>query len=263
MRTLLICHADADLHREGLARWLASISTLAGVLVIHEDARVTRRRVRRELSRVGPLRLMDVLAFRLYYALVLARRDREWQEGLLAQLRDRFPALPEGIPVAHESGPNTAGAEEFIRACNPDLVLALCKNIIAERVFSIPPAGTFVLHPGICPEYRNAHGCFWALSRGDVEKVGMTLLRIDKGVDTGPVFGYFRYPFDEVSESHIVIQNRMVFDNLDAIGERLLAVRSGEANPLPSDGRASAVWGQPWLTRYLRWKRAARRRKCA
>ena len=51
------------------------------------------------------------------------------------------------------------------------------------------------MHPGICPEYRNAHGCFWALANRDLNKVGMTLLRIDKGVDTGPTFGYYTYPY--------------------------------------------------------------------
>ena len=39
--------------------------------------------------------------------------------------------------------------------------------------------GTFVMHPGICPEYRNAHGCFWALANRDLARVGMTLLRAD------------------------------------------------------------------------------------
>jgi len=36
------------------------------------------------------------------------------------------------------------------------------------------------MHPGICPEYRNSHGCFWALANDDPERVGVTLLQIDK-----------------------------------------------------------------------------------
>ena len=49
----------------------------------------------------------------------------------------------------------------------------------------------------------------------------MTLLRIDKGVDTGPVYGYFRYRYDPARESHVVIQHRVVLDNLDAIAGKL------------------------------------------
>jgi hypothetical protein len=57
-----------------------------------------------------------------------------------------------------------------------------------------------------------------------------------------------------------VIQHRVVFDNLDRIGEALLKTANGMApSPIDTTGRASAVWGQPRLTTYLRWKRAARR----
>ena len=80
------------------------------------------------------------------------------------------------------------------------------------------------MHPGICPEYRNAHGCFWALATGDTGNAGMTLLRIDRGVDTGPVFGYFRVDAT-LAESHIVIQHRVVLDHLDAIRDTLLGDR--------------------------------------
>jgi methionyl-tRNA formyltransferase len=119
------------------------------------------------------------------------------------------------------------------------------------------------MHPGICPEYRNAHGCFWALARNDPGRVGMTLLRIDAGIDTGPVYGYYRCAFDSARDSHIVIQNRVVLDNLDALAARLREVAAGRARPLDTSGRASAEWGQPWLSAYRAWKRAARKEASA
>ncbi len=89
------------------------------------------------------------------------------------------------------------------------------------------PTGTFVMHPGIVPEYRNAHGCFWALVHGDLGRVGMSLLKIDAGIDTGPVYGYFTTPVNEWTESHIGIQRRMTFENLPAIAERLVEIHNG------------------------------------
>ena len=86
------------------------------------------------------------------------------------------------------------------------------------------------MHPGICPEYRNAHGCFWARATGDHANVGMTLLRIDRGVDTGPVFGYFRVDAD-ARESHVVTQHRVVLEHLDAIRDKLLEIEAGTATP--------------------------------
>jgi methionyl-tRNA formyltransferase len=115
------------------------------------------------------------------------------------------------------------------------------------------------MHPGICPEYRNAHGCFWALANRDTANVGMTLLKIDAGVDTGPVYGYFTYDYNEGAESHIVIQNRVVFENLDSLETKFREILAGTAATIDTQGRKSQAWGQPWLTRYLRWKRAAKR----
>ena len=85
------------------------------------------------------------------------------------------------------------------------------------------------MHPGICPEYRNAHGCFWAMATGDRGNVGMTLLRIDRGVDTGPVFGYFRVDA-EPGESHVVTQHRASLEHLDAIRDKLLEIEAGTAD---------------------------------
>jgi methionyl-tRNA formyltransferase len=172
----------------------------------------------------------------------------------------RFPVLP-AVPEIVVSSPNSPDAERFVREQRPDLVIARCKTLLREQVFGIPSLGTFVMHPGICPEYRNAHGCFWAAATGDTGNIGMTLLKIDRGVDTGPVFGYYRVS-PSPQESHVVTQHRTVLDHLDAIRDRLQAIAAGGAGPVDTSGRRSAAWGQPWLTAYLR-SRLRRRRPTA
>src|SRR5690606_37563863 len=127
---------------------------------------------------------------------------------------------PPQVPELRVASGNDPAVVAFLRERQPDIVLARCKQLLSKKVFSIARAGTLVMHPGICPEYRNAHGCFWALAERELERVGMTLLRIDAGIDTGPVFGYYSYPFDERRESHTVIQHRVVSENLDAIARR-------------------------------------------
>jgi methionyl-tRNA formyltransferase len=209
---------------------------------------------------VGAARFLDVLAFRLYYRLRLAAADREWEQRKLEELTRKYPEIPSSTPILHTHTPNSAEARAFIEQARPDLSIARCKLMLKEEIFSAPSCGTVVMHPGICPEYRNSHGCFWALANDDTERVGMTMLRIDRGVDTGPVYGYFRCNYDETHESHIVIQLRTVFDNLDAIRDKLIDVYERRAPAIDTHGRQSAAWGQPWMTKYLHWKRQARRR---
>ena len=237
---------------------------MAGLIIIRDPRSRQWRTARREIRRVGWLRFFDVIAFRLFARLRLARREREWKDAEIARLRRRYPADLPQVPRIVVSTPNSDDARAFLERLRPDLAIARCKIILKPAVFSIPRVGTFVLHPGICPEYRNAHGCFWALTRRDLERVGMTLLRVDPGIDTGPIFLHGTYEFDEVEESHGIIQYRSVTENLDAIADVLTALAEGEdVRPISVDGRESAVWGQPQFTAYLHWKSEARRKRHA
>jgi hypothetical protein len=254
MRTLLICHEDAALDREGLARWFGSFSAFAGTVVIREPGGRLRKRIAREVKRVGWRRFLDVLAFRVFYRLTQAAGDRRWETRELDRLRAWFPDRPDA-PELVVASPNSSEAQAFVSAQQPDLVIARCKTLLSDRIFSIPRLGTFVMHPGVCPEYRNAHGCFWARATGDHANVGMTLLRIDRGVDTGPVFGYFRVNAD-AGESHVVTQHRVVLEHLDAIRDKLLDIAAGTAAPIDTTGRKSEAWGQPWMSAYLKMRRS-------
>ena len=106
MRTLLICHDDAALDREGLARWLGSFSTFTGTVVIREPGGRLKKRIRREIARVGLWRFLDVLAFRLYYSVAHAAGDRVWEQRELARLRGCYPERPEVAEIV-VSSPNS------------------------------------------------------------------------------------------------------------------------------------------------------------
>jgi methionyl-tRNA formyltransferase len=207
--------------------------------------------------------LLDVLAFRAYYRAVLAPGDAAWRAAAVARLEAAYPAELDAIPRLVVGDPNSHDVAAFLRQVAPDLMIARCRVLLKPSVFAVPRLGTYVLHPGICPEYRNAHGCFWALARRDLDRVGMTLLRIDEGVDTGPIYLHASCAFDECAESHVVIQERVVLENLGRIARVLTDLHHGEVTLIPVAGRASAVWGHPRLSAYLRWKHAAKRARHA
>jgi methionyl-tRNA formyltransferase len=256
MRTAVICSEGSVFNREVLPAFLASISDLVGIVAIEDKPADTLRRIRHEWRR-SRWRILDVLAFRLYYRARLARRDAAWMRTRAARELARLGSI-EGVPVHRTSDPNSPESRAFLESVAPDLAVAACKTILRPEVFNVASLGTFVVHPGICPEYRNAHGCFWALTRRDLERVGATLLKIDSGVDTGPVYGYYTSEVDERNESHRIIQLRVVYDNIDRIGEDLRRIAADALEPIDTSGRESSAWGQPRLTAYLRWKRSAR-----
>ena len=257
---ILICHQQDRLDSEGLASWLAATMHLAGIVLIAGDRARQWRVARREIARRGIVSFADALAFRVYARVRLAKQASAWSRSELERLRARYPVALDRIPTLTVADPNEPRAQAFIAALAPDLIIARCKFILKPEVFELARQGAYALHPGICPEYRNAHGCFWALAQRDLDRVGMTLLRIDRGIDTGPVLLQATVPFDEVRESHHVIQGRVVFENLDQIASALLAVaRQQSPEWIDTAGRSSGVWGQPRLTSYIRWKLAAHR----
>jgi methionyl-tRNA formyltransferase len=202
--------------------------------------------------------LLDVLAFRLYYRFAFAGADTAWQRAAVARAAEAWKAPDPATPVLRTHDPNDETVRTFLERVAPDLAVARCKWLLRRAIYSVPRLGTFVLHPGICPQYRNAHGCFWALASGDPDNVGLTLLAIDDGIDTGPVYGYYRCPLDPLRESHVRIQQRVYLENADAIRDRLLAIAAGRAAPLPVADVPSRNWGQPWLSAYLRYRRKLR-----
>src|SRR5262245_51430457 len=119
MRTLLICHHDAVLDRDGLARWLGSFSTFVGAVVIREPNRQLRRRIRREIARVGWWRFLDVVAFRLWHAVSRRRQDRQWIDRALRHLHISYPDGPRALEIVVPS-PNGPDAEQFIRERRPE-----------------------------------------------------------------------------------------------------------------------------------------------
>lgn len=255
---VLICHEQDRLDREALASWLASTLKLAGLIIIRDRPDRLWRAARREIRRVGLLRFLDVIAFRVYARLWLSAGEAAWKEHIIQRMRALYPADLDAIPRIVISSPNQEEARAFLARLQPDVAIARCKVILKPAIFELPRVGTFVLHPGICPEYRNAHGCFWALVNRDMGRVGMTLLRVDTGIDTGPVYLQAGCAIDEVRESHTVIQYRAVLENLDAIGRILISLCRGEkVATVATEGRRSATWGQPRLSAYVRWKKAA------
>jgi peptidoglycan/xylan/chitin deacetylase (PgdA/CDA1 family)/folate-dependent phosphoribosylglycinamide formyltransferase PurN len=238
-----------------LAAWLQSFTELSGIILINEGQTQKKARLKRELKRLGYLRFLDVVLFRLYYKFFLGRKNAIIEKQIIEKVLAQYPVKSTKPQILATRTPNSRETQEFIKSHDPDIMIARCKVILKPNIFELAKMGTFVMHPGICPEYRNAHGCFWALAKGDFSRVGMTLLKVDNGVDTGPMYGHFSYEFDEKNETHIEIQNRSVFDNLDEIKNTLLEISEGNRKVISHFGRGSKNWGQPWLSEFYKMKK--------
>jgi methionyl-tRNA formyltransferase len=81
-----------------------------------------------------------------------------------------------------------------IAALEPDLgVLADYGQIIPLRLLELPRLGILNLHPSLLPRHRGATPINAAIAAGD-SRLGVTIIRMDKGLDTGPIVAATEWP---------------------------------------------------------------------
>jgi methionyl-tRNA formyltransferase len=107
--------------------------------------------------------------------------DRE----AVAAVTGIIEALPAGMDLLLPGTP--AGFGEAMRGYRPDLLVLYGFNwILPPAVFRVPRFGTVNIHPSRLPRYRGPAPVHWAIRNGDPD-IGVTIHRVDAGIDTGPV----------------------------------------------------------------------------
>ncbi len=85
-------------------------------------------------------------------------------------------------------------AVERLVAWRPDLVVvAAFGQILRPEVLAIPPHGCLNVHASLLPRYRGAAPIPAAILAGD-ERTGVTIMRMDEGLDTGPMLAQADWP---------------------------------------------------------------------
>jgi methionyl-tRNA formyltransferase len=115
--------------------------------------------------------------------------------------------------------PAKARDEEFIsqlRGLRPDLIaVAAYGQILPPTVLDLPRHGCVNVHTSLLPKYRGAAPIQWAIANGDAE-TGVTIMKMDAGLDTGPILSQRRTPIFPEDNS------QTLHDRLARIGAELL-----------------------------------------
>lgn len=97
-------------------------------------------------------------------------------------------ALAAGVPIYQPRSLRSEEAAEPLRQWAPDvIVVAAFGQILRPHVLYLPPHGSINVHASLLPRWRGASPIQHAILAGDQE-TGVTLMRMDEGLDTGPMF---------------------------------------------------------------------------
>jgi methionyl-tRNA formyltransferase len=119
---------------------------------------------------------------------VVTQPDRPKGRGKqLAPPPVKVEAEAAGIHVLQPRALKSEEAVAGLAALNPDvIVVAAFGQILRKNVLDLPPFGCLNIHASLLPRWRGASPVTAAIRAGDTE-TGITIMRMDVGLDTGPI----------------------------------------------------------------------------
>ena len=143
-------------------------------------------------------------------------------------------AMQLGIEVIQPQKLREPGAMEKLVQWSPDLiVVAAFGQILRQTVLDLPRFGCINVHASILPRWRGAAPIQAAILHGD-EKAGVTIMRMDAGIDTGAILSQRTLTVlpDDTAGS---LSERLALDGAKLLLETLSVYLSGKITPSPQD----------------------------
>ncbi len=106
-------------------------------------------------------------------------------------------------------------------------------KILAQRILDLPRHGCVNVHGSVLPRWRGASPVQAALLAGDFE-TGVSIMRMEAGMDTGPVFAVSRTPIGE-DEDAGTLSARLARDGAALLVATLPRIAAGEAEAAKQD----------------------------
>lgn len=148
-----------------------------------------------------------------------------------------------GLPLWQPETLKGEGSLARLASVGADVfVVVAYGRILGPRTLSLPRLGCLNVHGSLLPRWRGASPVQAALLAGDAE-TGVSLMKMDPGMDTGPVYAEAR---TEVSPRD---DAGTLSERLARLGARLLvsslpAIADGSLLPSPQDGTLATECGK-------------------
>lgn len=150
-----------------------------------------------------------------------------------------------------------SAATAALSACRPDVAAIVAYGgLVPEEALTVPVHGWVNLHFSLLPAWRGAAPVQHAVINGD-DITGASTFRLEKGLDTGPVFGQLTEAIRPSDTSGVLLE-RLAGSGAMLLAQTLSAIDSGAAIAVPQSGEVTFApklaledghidWSQPAL----------------
>jgi methionyl-tRNA formyltransferase len=137
-----------------------------------------------------------------------------------------------GIQVIQPEKLRQPEAMEQLRLWNPDVIIvAAFGQILKKDVLYLPRFGSLNVHASLLPRWRGAAPINAAILNGDNE-TGITIMKMDVGLDTGPILTQRSIPLTR-QETAGSVSEKLSRLGADLLVETLPGYFSGKIQPAP------------------------------
>lgn len=178
---------------------------------------------------------LELLARNYYVVGVVTQPDRPSGRGrTLTAPPVKVAAQQLGIETIQPSRLKEAGVWEKLVEWSPDvIVVAAFGQILRQNVLDLPRYGCINVHASLLPRWRGAAPIQAAILHGD-EVSGVTIMKMDAGIDTGPILAQRSTPIQEDDDAES-LGKKLSDAGAELLIEVLPAYLRGEIVPQPQD----------------------------
>jgi methionyl-tRNA formyltransferase len=147
--------------------------------------------------------------------MVLTQPDRPAGRGMQARASAvKLLADEQNLPIRQPATLKSEAEQSHLAALNADVMVVVAYGLILPpAVLDIPRSGAINIHASLLPRWRGAAPIQRALLAGD-HRTGISIMRMDAGLDTGPVFLTEETPIADTDST------QTLHDRLAEIGAR-------------------------------------------
>lgn len=217
------------------------------------EAKISRATfLKRRLKKLGWRTVLGQILFAKCIVPLLKRESNQRRAEIMRRYGlDESLIPPERVTDVHSvNGDQTI---TLLQQISPRVIVVNGTRILEEKLLHANDSIFLNTHVGITPLYRGVHGGYWAQVSGDPEHFGVTVHKIDKGIDTGDIIA-------QASTSAASADNFSTYPLLQiALAIPLLkqAIRdalNGKLETISAPDGKSKLWTHPTIFEYLKYR---------
>lgn len=192
---------------------------------------------------------------RIYYKLLNSKKDKEIFDEIYN--REQIDAVLKNYTGEFHATTDYQHPEtmKWIQSLKPDLLLVHTGYWVGKKVRNIVNGKVIGGHPGITPDYRGVHSPFWAIYKGEPQKVGYTVFWLDGGVDTGDILFQSNIPI-ESEDSYFTLSWKGMVGIAENQAKIILQIQSGTepTSTKVGDVDEKTNYTHPTIFQYLKYR---------